>query len=187
MRFKLLVASLLSVPSTLAVADASFCKVVGVSDGTNFTCLTDAKKHVKVKLAKMRAPNPKQPYGIDARQVLSGLVLGRQIWLQVLANDQYDRSVGRVYVNGIDVNARMVSLGAAWTCRLHNIDQGLLSLEELAHKARRGLWALPESGLLPPWEWNKAAQDQPQEKRDESFTHAPSILIFPNPSSPISI
>ncbi|TKD46000.1 thermonuclease family protein [Azotobacter chroococcum] len=187
MRFKLLVASLLSIPSTFAVADASFCKVVDVSDGANFTCLTDAKTHVKVKLAKVKAPNPKQPYGIDARQVLSDLVLGRRIWLQVLANDQHDRSVGRVYVEGIDVNARMVSLGAAWTCRLHNIDQVLLSLEELAHKARRGLWALPESERLPPWEWNKAAQDQPQEKRDESFTHTPGMLIFQSSSSSISI
>lgn len=185
MLFRVFAASLLSLVATVASADHAFCKVINVSDGNNLTCQTDTKKQVEVKLAKMRAPNLKQPYGIYSKQVLSDLVLGKRVAVQASANDQYGRSVGRVYVDGIDVNARMVSLGAAWTCRLYNIDKSLLALEELAYKDKRGLWALPESERMPPWDWNKAAQDQHQEKHDGSVAHTPSILIFPSSSSSI--
>ena len=44
----------------------------------------------------------------------------------------YGRTVGRVYVGGVDVNAEMVKQGAAWVYRKYAQDQALYRLEEQA-------------------------------------------------------
>ena len=69
----------------------------------------------------------------------------------------YGRTVGRVYVGGVDVNAEMVKQGAAWVYRKYAQDQALFRLEEQAKAARRGLWGLPEAERCPPWDWRKKA------------------------------
>src|SRR5690606_31416527 len=40
--------------------------------------------------------------------------------------------------------------------------------EDQARKAKSGLWALPESDRMPPWEWRKAGRDQRKGQRDSS-------------------
>jgi len=67
--------------------------------------------------------------------------------------DKYGRTVGRVYVGSLDVNAELVKQGAAWVYRQYLKDQSLLALEEQARAAKIGLWGLPEAQRMPPWEW----------------------------------
>jgi hypothetical protein len=67
--------------------------------------------------------------------------------------DRYGRTVGRVYVGNLDVNAEMVKQGAAWVYRQFAKDPSLYRLEEQAKTAKRGLWALPEAQRCPPWDW----------------------------------
>ena len=50
----------------------------------------------------------------------------------------------------------MVRLGAAWVYRKYARDQRLQALEEQARKNRVGLWSLPETQQILPWEWRKA-------------------------------
>ena len=71
--------------------------------------------------------------------------------------DRYGRTVGRVYVGGVDVNAEMVKQGTAWVYRKYAQDQALYRLEEQAKAARRGLWGLPETERCPPWDWRNGA------------------------------
>src|SRR3954453_8529377 len=59
----------------------------------------------------------------------------------------------------MDVNAELVRQGAAWVYRKYSRDPLLLLLEQEARSARRGLWALPETERLPPWEWRAAARE----------------------------
>jgi len=70
--------------------------------------------------------------------------------------DRYGRTVGRVYVGNVDVNAEMVKQGAAWVYRKYAKDQSLYALENEAKAAKRGLWGLPEAARTPPWEWRQA-------------------------------
>ncbi|MFC0708846.1 thermonuclease family protein [Azorhizophilus paspali] len=168
MHSRIIAALLLSVVATLASAEHITCKVVGVSDGDTFTCLTDAKKQVKVRMAEIDTPESKQPYGSKSKQALSDMVFGREVSVHVQETDRYGRSVGRVHVGDVDVNAQLVSQGAAWVYRQYNKDKALLMLEDQSRKAKRGLWALPESERIPPWEWRRAARDQRQEKREAS-------------------
>jgi len=161
-------ALLLSIAPSLAMAADISCKVVGVSDGDTFTCLAAGNKQVKVRMAEIDTPESKQPYGTKSKQALSDLVFGKTVTLKVQDTDRYGRTVARAYVGGTDVNAHLVSQGAAWVYRQYSKDRNLIGLEDQARKAKRGLWALPESERMPPWDWRKAGRDQRQAQRDTS-------------------
>jgi endonuclease YncB( thermonuclease family) len=131
-------------------------KVVGVHDGDTLTLLVpdgSSFKQVKVRLGEIDTPESKQPYGERAKQALSDLAFGKPARVVVETTDKYGRTVGRVYVGAVDVNAELVKQGAAWAYRQYLKDQSLLALEAEAKAAKRGLWGLPEAERMPPWEW----------------------------------
>ncbi|MDC8447487.1 MAG: thermonuclease family protein [Nitrospira sp.] len=149
---------LLPVIGTAATAETIIGKVVGVHDGDTLTLLDDAETQIKVRLAEIDAPESHQPYGSRAKQELSGLAFGRSAIVQMQDIDRYGRTVGRVTVDGVDVNAEMVRRGAAWVYRKYAKDQSLFTIEEQARDAKAGLWALPEADQMPPWEWRKMSK-----------------------------
>lgn len=130
-------------------------RVVGVSDGDTLTLLTAEKQQVKVRLGEIDTPERKQPYGTRAQQALSDLTYNKQARVVVQDTDRYGRTVGRVFVGATDVNAEMVKQGAAWVYRQYLKDQSLLTIEQQAKAAKRGLWGLPETERCPPWDWRK--------------------------------
>ena len=110
-------------------------KVVSVSDGDTLTLLVPdgaSFKQVKVRLGEIDTPERKQPYGTRAQQALSDLAYNKQARVVVQDTDRYGRTVGRVYVGSLDVNAEMVKQGAAWVYRQYAKDQSLYRLEEQA-------------------------------------------------------
>ena len=149
---------LLCILST-AHAETLAGRVVGVHDGDTVTLLDDQKHQTKVRLAEIDTPESKQPYGSRSKQALSDLVFGKAVQVEVRDIDRYGRTVGRVSVNGIDVNAALVASGAAWVYRQYSRDPELLRLEAEARAAQRGLWALPEAQRTPPWEWRRAQRE----------------------------
>lgn len=142
-----------------AVAVEITGRVVAIADGDTLTVLTQAKEQVRVRLAEIDTPESRQPYGNRARQALAELAFGKAARVVVVDTDRYGRKVGRVYVDGQDVNAEMILQGAAWVYRTYNHDPSLLSLESEARAAKRGLWALPEAERTPPWEWRSARRE----------------------------
>ncbi len=134
-------------------------RVVGVHDGDTLTLLGDQKRQTKVRLAEIDTPESKQPYGSRSKQALSDLAFGKVVQVDVRDIDRYGRTVGRVSVNGTDVNAAMVAAGAAWVYRQYSSDPELLRLEAEAKAAGRGLWGLPEAQRTPPWEWRRAQRE----------------------------
>ena len=138
-----------------AHAETLVGRVVGVHDGDTLTLLDAQKRQTKVRLAEIDTPESAQPYGSRAKQALSDLVFGRTVLVDVQDIDRYGRTVGRVSVNGTDVNAALVAAGAAWVYRQYSSDPELLRLEAEARAAQRGLWALPEAQRTPPWEWRQ--------------------------------
>jgi len=149
----LLLAALLLPP--LAFPEEYNGRVVGVSDGDTLTLLVEGNRQVKIRLAEIDAPESGQPYGKRSKQELSALAFNKQAHVKVITTDRYGRSVGRVFVGGVDVNAEMIRRGAAWVFRKYVKDVSLFALEEEARREKRGLWALSEAGKIPPWEWRK--------------------------------
>jgi len=122
-------------------------------------------EQVRMRLAGIDAPERRQLYGTRARQALSALAFGRSAQIEVEDTDRYGRSVGRVRVGGLEVNAEMVRRGAAWVYVRYNRDPALVPLEAEARAAGRGLWALPEGERVPPWEWRAAKRAERQRAR----------------------
>jgi hypothetical protein len=120
--------------------------VVGISDGGTLTLL---------------APQSRQPDGTRAQQELSALVFRKAVRVVVDNTDRYGRTVGRVWAGAVDVNAELVRRGVAWVYGQYNRDPALPPLEAEARRARRGLWALPASEQVPPWDWRHSGGSAP--------------------------
>ena len=155
-------------------------KVVSISDGDTMTLLVPdgaSFKQIKVRLGEIDTPERKQPYGTRAQQALSDLAYNQQARVMVQDTDRYGRTVGRVYVGSVDVNAELVKQGAAWVYRQYLKDQSLLALEAEAKAAKRGLWGLPEAERCPPWDWRKgtcATASAPAARAPAAPTAAPT-------------
>ena len=140
--------------SPLVAAQSLYGRVVGVSDGDTITVLVEKEKRpVKVRLAEIDTPESRQPWGTKAKQALSRLVFGKNVRVEVQTTDRYGRAVAHVYRDDLWVNAKMVEDGHAWVYRNYSKNPVLLQLEAEARAAKRGLWSLPESERMPPWEW----------------------------------
>jgi micrococcal nuclease len=141
-------------------------KVTAVADGDTLQLLYRGGE-IKIRLAGIDAPERAQPYGRRSRQALSALVFGKNVRVVEEDRDRYGRIVGRVYVDGLDVNAEMVRRGYAWVYRRYARNEQLYALEKQARIARLGLWSLPKRERVPPWEWREhqrepaAAQPHP--------------------------
>lgn len=162
---RLLLLLLLCLPS-LAAADQLSCRVVAISDGDTFTCLTTENTRRRVLLAEIDAPERKQPYGLEAKQALADLVLEKQVVLHVQEIDRYGRTLARAYVAGLDVNHALVAQGAAWAFTKHLKDHRLKDAETLARNMGKGLWRLPAETRVAPWDWRYAGSiDLPQKTK----------------------
>ncbi len=127
-------------------------KVVRIVDGDTLVLLVDEKQH-KIRLSDIDTPERKQSFGSRAKQALSDLAFGKQARVNEITIDRYGRIVGRVYVDGIDVNRELVAQGFAWVYRKYSNDAELLELEAQAMEKGLGLWADPDP--IPPWEWRR--------------------------------
>ena len=142
--------------STYAQASPLTAHVISITDGDTITIITQAKQQIKVRLADIDAPELRgQPYGRKAKQVLSDKIYRKQVSVVQVSTDRYQRLVGRVFLDGRNINAEMVADGAAWVYRKYSDDPELLELERQAREQGRGLWALQEDQRVAPWEWRR--------------------------------
>lgn len=142
----------------LALADPFSCRVVTISEGDIFTCLTTENKRLRVRLAEIDAPERKQPYATEAKQALSALVFEKHVVLHLQELDRYGRTLARVYVGGLDVNYTLVEHGAAWAYTKQLKDRRLKDAETLARNMGKGLWRLPAESRVAPWDWRYAGR-----------------------------
>jgi endonuclease YncB( thermonuclease family) len=142
-------------------------KCVGVTDGDTITCLTPEKQQVKIRLNAIDAPERGQPFANKSKQALSDMVFGKDVTVEVLDIDKYNRTVGRITIGGLDVNHEMVTRGMAWQYVKYDQSRDLREAEQSARAARVGLWADPHA--TPPWEWRKFDKEERARKRAVSL------------------
>ncbi len=134
-------------------------RIVGVLDGDTVDLLTDGLMQQRIRLRGIDAPEKRQAFGNRSKQALSALVFGRRATVAYSKVDRYDRWVGRITVNGVDVSRAMVEQGMAWHYAFYASEQpvdervGDAEAEQTARMERRGLW----SDVAPsePWAWRK--------------------------------
>ena len=128
--------------------------VVGVVDGDTADIRLQSGM-IRIRLHAIDAPERDQPHGAASKQALSRLVYGKQVNVEPIEQDRYDRLVARLWLDGLDVNAEMVKQGAAWVYRRYADDPAYCAYEKAARDLKRGLWALPRDQRAAPWEWRK--------------------------------
>lgn len=138
--------------------------MVGISDGDTVRLLIErngSPAQVRLRLTEIDTPERGQPWGARARQALSSKLFRRQVLVASKGEDHYGRLLGRVYLDGRDINREMIREGHAWVYRRYSSDIWLLEDERLAREGGLGLWSLPESQRIPPWEWRRGNGGNP--------------------------
>ncbi|MBQ6656938.1 MAG: thermonuclease family protein [Ottowia sp.] len=120
-------------------------RVQYVVDGdTLWVKRAEGGKRVKLRLRDIDAPEICQPDGAAARRALRQLVRGQRVQVRVVARDQYGRRVADVWRadDGVNLAARMVEDGWAWSHRVGRHYAGRYAAQQkAAQAARRGLFA----------------------------------------------
>ncbi len=143
-------------PST-ALAETITGRVVGVADGDTIIVLDADKVQHKIRLAGIDAPEKKQPFGNRSKESLSALAFDKTVNVETGKRDRYGRQIGKVLVNGRDVNLVQVERGMAWFYRQYQRDQSpndrrlYEAAEDAAKAGKRGLWR--DADPVPPWEF----------------------------------
>lgn len=131
--------------------------VVGVADGDTITVLDDTNTQHKIRLAGIDAPEKKQAFGNRSKESLSDLVFDKTVNVETEKRDRYGREIGKVLVNGQDVNLVQVERGMAWFYRQYQREQSpndrrlYEAAEDAARADKRGLWR--DADPMPPWEF----------------------------------
>lgn len=153
----LLTALLFAVPSA---ADTLQGRVVAVTDGDTVKVLDASHTEWKIRLMGIDAPEKKQAFGARSKSNLSNLVYGKTVIVEYSKKDRYGRTVGKILVNGVDVNLEQIKAGMGWHYKKYAKEQPMVDretysrAEEQARAGRQGLWQ--EAEPLAPWDWRKA-------------------------------
>ena len=126
--------------------------VVSIHDGDTISIRT-ATRTVRVRLYGIDCPEYRQPFSQRARRFTSEMTFRKSVTVHIEGRDRYDRILGRVVVDGTDVNEALVRNGLAWHYEIGAGDRRLAAAEKAARAARAGLWA--DKQPVPPWRWRR--------------------------------
>ncbi len=144
-------------------------RVVAVADGDTVTLRDDAGRQHRIRLQGIDAPENDQPHGNASKEALTQWVLNRDVAVEHQKRDSYRRILGKVLLDGEDINLRMVRTGMAWHYKRYQADQRwddrwrYAWAQWRAQSERKGLWVEPDP--MPPWDFRR--QQRTQRFRDE--------------------
>lgn len=134
--------------------------VVKVTDGDTINVLEAGNILHKVRLTGIDAPERGQPYGRKSQEYLADMVAGKQVVIESDKTDRYGRDLGKIILNGKDINLEQVKAGMAWWYRYYkkqqppNDQMDYEAAEDNAKANRLGLWAEPNP--INPYEWRRS-------------------------------
>ena len=142
-----------------AVEAAQFTgKVVSVSDGDTLRVLVD-NQQIKIRLGGIDAPESDQPFGQASKRYLADAVAGQIVVVEFEKKDRYGRVIGKVLLDGADMNLRQVKAGYAWWYEYYKRDQSeadqraYSAAERQARNSGIGLWSEPAP--INPYDWRQ--------------------------------
>lgn len=142
-------------------------RCVGVHDGDSITVLLetpDGPRQAKIRLDAIDAPELGQPNSRASRVALAEMVFERECAVEGYGADTYGRTIRRVPVDRLNVNAVMLEEGMAWHFKEYEPRPAMAAREDTARRAGIGLWE--ERDPIQPWDWRK----MPKADRDAVHT-----------------
>ena len=147
---------LLCSPSIFAVEIQ--VEVIRVVDGDTIdVCYRE--QQLKIRLQGIDSPEQDQPFGHEATMHLSRLVQGKVVSILYESRDRYGRILGKILVDGHDINLRMIKDGFAWWYSYYREQQSLEdqalyeSAERYSKTLKIGLWK--SKNPIKPYDWRK--------------------------------
>ncbi len=147
--------------------------VVEVAGGDILTITTADKKKLQIRLNAIDAPEPSQPGGEAAKNMVTHLVLKQSVRVVTHGNDRAGKTIGDVFFRpeksaksdpDANLNFIMVANGYAWHyVRFAADNKELASAEKNARELKLGLWA--EQSPISPWDWRKQEADKAKAKQ----------------------
>ena len=131
---------------------ACAASLLGIGSGDTLTVL-DKNQTVRIRLACIDAPEPRQPQAIQSARALRQLCAGKDIRYHTLFTNRQKEAVAIVHCQGININRQQVRTGLAWFDGSCPKDNTFAALQETARKARIGIWQSPI--VVPPWEFRR--------------------------------
>jgi len=125
--------------------------ITKITDGDTLIVRAD-KQNLKIRLYGIDAPESKQAYGKQAKIFLEkACPIHSKASIIVKDKDKYNRIVGIVFCQSIDVNESLVRNGLAWS--YDEFSFAYKHFEFIANIKKRGLWQ--DKNRLRPSEFRK--------------------------------
>jgi len=146
-----------------ALADTLTGRVVSITDGDTLVVLDETKSENKIRLQGIDAPERGQAFGTKSKEHLSDLVAGQFVVVEYQKRDRYQRILGKVLLDGDDMNLEQVTSGMAWHYKKYQSEQSSADrirysdAELEARRQKLGLWHDPDP--VSPWEFRQAKRD----------------------------
>lgn len=142
-------------------------RVVRIADGDTVTVLDSTNTQHRIRLQGIDAPESHQAFGTQSKKSLSDLIFDREVTVEYEKTDQYGRIVGKILLDGKDINLEQVKAGMAWHYKEYQREQSAedrelyARAEDEARNARRGLWV--DANPVEPGAFRK---EQKRERED---------------------
>jgi endonuclease YncB( thermonuclease family) len=144
-------------------------RVVRVADGDTVTVLDSSNIQHRIRLEGIDAPESHQAFGTQSKKSLSEMVFGKDVTVIYQKTDQYGRLVGKIVLDGKDINLEQVKAGMAWHYKDYQREQTAedrelyATAEDEARNVRRGLWQ--DADPVEPSAFRKEEKRERQEAR----------------------
>ena len=158
--------SLLIIPNSYSASLEG--NVTRIADGDTITIRDANNQKQKIRLMGIDTPELDQPFGLEARDFLVGLIFSQFIIADCPKKDRYKRWICKVWFVDIEVNKLLVREGWAWWYRAYQQEQlpddrrAYEKAEVLAKQDRVGVWA--DDSSIPPWEWRRQKRERQKSK-----------------------
>lgn len=129
-------------------------RVVRVADGDTISVLDGNKNQYKIRFFGIDTPEYDQPYGDAASKALAQQLANKTVGIVVKDVDRLGRTVGVVYLDGVNINVEMVKSGHAWWYQHYAGSSRALQMAQGHAQANHlGIWKTPEP--IAPWDWRR--------------------------------
>ena len=130
--------------TTGAFAESFNGRVIAVVDANNIL-VANAQGAVRVRFAGVECPECDQMFGMQAKQYVTDMVMGKEIWVDVKGVDHDKRLLSVVVAGGKNVGIELLETGFAWFDPKFQSFKLFAEAEKRAKSLQIGLWACSES------------------------------------------
>ena len=138
--------------------------VVRVADGDTITILDSNNTQHRIRLQGIDAPESHQAFGMQSKQSLSQLIFDKDVTVEYEKTDRYGRIVGKIILDGADIDLEQIKAGMAWHYKDYEDEQTpadrdlYARAEDEARNARRGLWV--DANPIEPSEYRRDERER---------------------------